>query len=336
MGQGFSFKNAAFSLLKLLVAVGLIYWLVQRGSLDLKGLISTLKPIHLVIILILGTISLFLNNFRWQLLLRAQNFDVTTKDTLPLTYIGLFFNYAMPGGVGGDVVKGYYLVKEQKERKMAAATSILMDRLIGFYGMTCLALVALTFNLKVLSQRPQLQSLATAIIAVFLSFSIIFCVAFSRRVHGHRFFDYIFAKLPGGALLQRFYTVIHSYRQDLKTLWLALLLSLASQVITIFLFIFAGTIIHAEPISWQAYTMVVPLGLIAMALPLAPAGLGVGQAAFLVLFTWNLGYESTVGPAVITIYQLSFFLLGLIGAFLYFRRGYASTATNNLELSRES
>ena len=96
--------------------------------------------------------------------------------------------------------------------------------------------------------------------------------------------------------------------------------SLTTQVFTISFFWLVGGALEPNGIPWGAYAFVVPLGLIAMAAPVAPAGIGVGQAAFLVLFNWYLGYRSQIGAASVTAYQIVQICWGLLGAYFYFRR----------------
>ena len=56
----------------------------------------------------------------------------------------------------------------------------------------------------------------------------------------------------------------------------------------------------------------------AVAIPISPAGIGVGQAVFLTLFTWYNGVESSMGPTLITINQVCLALWGVVGAWFYF------------------
>jgi len=65
----------------------------------------------------------------------------------------------------------------------------------------------------------------------------------------------------------------------------------------------------------------IPIGLVVQALPLAPAGVGVGQAAFFFLFEAALQRPTQVGTVGITVMQALQFALGLIGAAIYLRRG---------------
>ena len=49
---------------------------------------------------------------RWQLLLRVQGIALSWTRVFMLLLIGVFFNFIIPGGTGGDVVKIFYLLKE--------------------------------------------------------------------------------------------------------------------------------------------------------------------------------------------------------------------------------
>ncbi|MEQ1876752.1 MAG: lysylphosphatidylglycerol synthase transmembrane domain-containing protein [Bdellovibrionia bacterium] len=311
-------RQHLMNVMKFVIAAGLIYWLIDSGRLDFNHLLKLLDPYYIIICFALVFTSLASNNYRWLMLLRGQGFDVTFLSTLRLTFIGLFFNIAMPGGVGGDLIKGYYLVKDHAERKMAAATSILLDRLMGLFSMSCIGMLSIAFNLDFIRQRHELMVLAWATTGIFLGFVFIFATAFSRRVKLQIL--KILPRVPGGQILVRFYEVLASYRNDLKTLAIAGLASLFTQVLTVTFFWFVGGALESRPVPLGAYGFVVPLGLMALAAPIAPAGIGVGQAAFLVLFNWYLGYETQLGPSAITAFQIVQITWGLLGAYFYFRR----------------
>ena len=72
-----------------------------------------------------------------------------------LIMIGLFFSLFIPGGTGGDIVKGYYLLKEAPVgRKTSAALSIVMDRLLGLLGIAILAGTVTAYRWKWLTSDP--------------------------------------------------------------------------------------------------------------------------------------------------------------------------------------
>ena len=84
--------------------------------------------------------------------------------------------------------------------------------------------------------------------------------------------------------------------------------------------ILVGSYVGGDDLSLGTYFFAVPIGLIVMSLPIAPAGIGVGQFAFAYLFNAFSGVDTSVGQLVITAYQLTLILWGIIGAIFYIQR----------------
>lgn len=164
--------------LKFLLAGGLIVWMMERGNLHFSLLLHLTHPAYLAPCFLALFLNLYINNYRWVVLMRGQGFQLGIKETLPLSLIGLFFNYAMPGGVGGDLVKGFYIMQLYPQRRTSAATGVLIDRIVGLFGMVVMSLVALGLNLEMINNRPELKSLAVGVIALFLAFSGFFLCLF--------------------------------------------------------------------------------------------------------------------------------------------------------------
>ena len=314
-------KQALIQSVKGLLALGLIVWLIRQGAIDFSALkrLATPAPLAAGGVLMFGMI--FANNFRWLLLLRAQGIQTTVGKTLPLTLIGMFFNFAMPGGVGGDVVKGYYLIQDHKEHRMAGVVSILMDRIVGFFMMIAMAALALVLSWELVTHNARMSALAAGVFAMFSVFTVFFAFALSRRVGTSRLVRLIFDRAPGGGLLRKAYDVLHAYRRSPRSLAGAFGLSLISQFSQILLIYMVARVMGLVEIPFLAYCFLVPVGIVATALPVAPAGIGIGQAAFFFLFNLYLGRESQVGPTAITLTQILSFLWGLSGAYFYLARG---------------
>lgn len=310
-------KQHLATVLKCLLALGIITWLVRSGLLDLNQLGQLLKGPFLLYGLLLCLATILINCYRWLLLLRSQGFNTTFWGAVELSFIGLFFNLAMPGGVGGDLIKGYYVVQDHSERKMAAAASIFVDRLLGFFSMVVMSLIALALNFHLMDGREDLKTLAWGAFGLFGFFMVFMALALSNR--SKNLFNKIFTVLPGGKIFAKLHEVFYGYRGHNKILVFGLLLSLLSQSLGVSFFILVGQSMNVE-IPVQAYFFVVPVGMIAMAAPIAPAGIGVGQAAFLALFNMYLGYNSPVGPTAATANQIVMLMWGLFGSIFYFRR----------------
>ena len=245
-----------------------------------------------------------------------------TEEGFPV--FGMFFNFAMPGGVGGDVVKGYYLLQEHPERKFAAAVSIFMDRMTGFFVMIATAFFALFLNWQEVSASPQLKSLALGVGLLFTAFIVFFALSFSTLLTHPPLSTLLFEKLPGGPKIKALYEVLHSYRHNPKALITAVVASLASQLLIVGFFAAIGHALGLDSeIPLAIYFFLVPIGTVAQAIPLSPAGIGVGQATFFFLFKLHLHHDSPVGPVAVTATQVASFAWGLVGAFFYLRRSHS-------------
>lgn len=310
-------KTVLFVVFKFLFAFGLIAWLVSNGMLDFSSLTVLVDFRHFGVLAFLIFLNLLVNNIRWTAMLKMKGFGFTNKHTFPLTLIGTFFNYAMPGGLGGDVVKGYYLLKRSSDSRTLAAITVLMDRLIGMYGMVMVSVVGIAVEWSAVQAHPELQILALLVVGLFLGMTAFFAVSFSVVVYHHPLVDLLFEKLPGGAFLNKLYEAVHSYRNHPASLLYFLFLSLISQLlIVIFVWYFAW-ISGVQELMFFIYLFAVPLAIISTVLPVAPGGIGVGQAAAYYLFGLFAGIEGHFGPDAITAYQVVLFGWGLFGAYFY-------------------
>jgi len=113
--------------------------------------------------------------------------------------------------------------------------------------------------------------------------------------------------------LRYLHEVTHYYVGNMKLIGVILGISFLTQGAGLASFVLFGAALKVD-IPLTAYLMLVPLGLMLTAIPVTPAGLGVGQVAFLSLF--HLAGTSQ-GANLYTLYMASFVLINLSGAFLY-------------------
>lgn len=306
-------------ILKFAFALGLVVWLLKKGQINLHDLQALAHPMIATGLLSLVALNLALANWRWMVLLRTRDFDASFLTTFPLTLIGLFFSYALPGSVGGDVIKAFYVAKENPERKMAAVTTVLADRVIGLYCMLCMAVASVFMDVDLILQNRNLKVLACVLIGAFVMISVGLMAVFSKRVQNWTQLERRLPRMPMGHKLYRAYHSFHLYTHNRLGLLKAFLLSLVSQVIAI-LFIYVVGHILGETIGFKTYLFAVPIGFMISAIPISPAGIGVGQMAFAYLFRAHSGVVSNVGETAITAYQITLFIWSLVGCAFYLLR----------------
>lgn len=306
------------TVLKVALAGGIIFWLVRTGALDPSALAKLATPGLVVFCLTATFMQIFVNNYRWLQLLKGQGFDSSVRRTLPLSLIGMFFNFVMPGGVGGDVVKGYYLLQEHPKQRLAAAVSILMDRFMGFFVMIFTAGLAIFFSWSHVEHSSELKSVAVGVLLLNCGFAAFYFFAFSNILQFGIARDFLL-RIPLGKRVLSVLDMVHGYRREPRALFAAAGLSFVNQIILVaFVYSIGDAMNLVIPIS--AYFFLVPVGVTVQALPISPAGIGVGQVAFYFLFNNYLGEKSQLGPNAVTAMQVANLFWGLFGGYFFLRR----------------
>ena len=109
-----------------------------------------------------------------------------------------------------------------------------------------------------------------------------------------------------------FYQGFIQYKNYKLILFYTLLISIIIQLIALIQIILLYNLMQEEPLSIFEHLVLIPLGLIATALPISPAGLGIGHAAFESLY--NV-FERSGGANVFNLFiliQIFVFLFGVI------------------------
>ena len=233
-----------------------------------------------------------------------------------LQLIGFFFNTAMPGAVGGDVIKGMYVLREKTATsKTNALLTIVLDRIIGLVAIFAIAAVAILTRFDFVRQNAGLMTISLFVGAGVLVITIVamFCLTevFSERDP----FLFLFSKkVPGFSLAKKIYSALILFRKDPGAIGKAFLLSIVAQVMSLLFGYLIAINLSDKAVDIMIYSVVHPIGILTTALPLAPGGLGIGHIAFDRLFIMA-GIEG--GANVFNVMVLSQLALNLIGIVPY-------------------
>lgn len=314
-------KSIASTVLKIGIAAGIIYWLTTQGKFNFLALKEVLRPDFIVIALTITGINIFILSERWRLLLQTQSLHPKPFELYKLTLIGTFFNFAMPGGVGGDLVKAFYFYKDHPQSKTLAISSVFVDRLLGLYTIVFMALTVMIIDIKHVLSTEVLKNLLVAFTLVFIAFTMGLILLFSKNKSLMSFVAKSLSYLPKKEKFLKLYYSGQLYGAEKKLLFKVFALSLFGQITAVFTMYLAGQYtISGSTIPLTTYFIVTPIGFMATAIPISPAGVGVGQAAFYFLYNAYLNTTTEFGPLVITIYQMLLLAFGLLGAFFYLQR----------------
>lgn len=126
-------------LARIAVATIAILW-VLRGQdwQKLAEVFRSLSPWYFSLSLVIYAAAQVIISVRWWLLLRAQSIHIDVLAAVRLFFLGLFYNNVMPGAVGGDLLKAWYVTKHT-DRRLEGVLSVFVDRVIGFLGLVLMA-----------------------------------------------------------------------------------------------------------------------------------------------------------------------------------------------------
>src|SRR5258706_9152358 len=144
-----SLLSRASPILKVAFAIALLAWMARSGKLDISQVGAAWKhwPTLMGVMALMYT-QIGVASWRWKYLLHAQEVELPFREAISLTMIGALFNIVIPGAVGGDVMKGYYVSRRAGRRRSHALTTILMDRVLGLVGLVVLAALAAVWKLN--------------------------------------------------------------------------------------------------------------------------------------------------------------------------------------------
>jgi uncharacterized protein (TIRG00374 family) len=130
------------NIIRVVIAVAAFMYFVITN--DPKGIIRDFGQLHIFVFLlalVLYAAGNLIFVLRWLVLLGTQGIRVNYWSALKLHLLGLFYNNCLPGSVGGDILRAWYVAKHT-EKKIEAAMSVFVDRTIGLVCTIAMAFLA--------------------------------------------------------------------------------------------------------------------------------------------------------------------------------------------------
>jgi uncharacterized protein (TIRG00374 family) len=295
------------------IALAVILLLIVFRKVDWQDVSSRLRGINWLLLLAalaLQWVVVAIGNHRLKILLKALDIHLTYWRTFKYTCIGYFFNLAFPGGMGGDVVKAFYVARET-QNKAAAVTAILLDRLLGLLAVVMIATVALIGTIKSSPVfRPLLPVVLVVLTLAFVGGAILLTKNHWQRYAWWRVVERYIPKFVLGMI-----NAMHTYRSHKRIAALAMLESLVLQLLMCVFAWFCGEALHFEAISWYTYFVMFPVLTLVLTLPVTPGGLGLTEYFANVWFE-KAGEPSGAGLAFMLLLRMNMLIMALPG-FIY-------------------
>ncbi|MCK4752287.1 MAG: flippase-like domain-containing protein [Planctomycetes bacterium] len=266
---------------------GAALYLAFRGE-NLKEIGTVLLGLNLWVFVVaigiyFGAQLIFV--FRWSLLLRAQSIKIGFWPAVRLHFLGLFYNNCLPSSVGGDLLRAWYVTKHT-DKKLEAALSVFVDRVVGLTGTLIMAFscywfvpvegqqsrFAFPYEINVLERLGEYKFVFIAILGVFVVAILALVLSAKGKSLLQRWSRLI--KEHGVVIARKVHAAIVIYCTKPLTIIYALLLTFCLQGVCVMAMWLIGRQIGITA-AMKYYFIFFPVSWLLGALPISVGGAGV-------------------------------------------------------------
>jgi glycosyltransferase 2 family protein len=291
-------NKIAFVVLKLAVSSLFLYMIFARtGSGKVLAALGSINISAFIVAISLYIFAQVISTLRWKLLLPK---GLGIKKLFSLYMIGSFFNLFLPGIIGGDAVKGYYLYRVTGNGSLSMA-SVFMDRYLGFVVLIAICAAAFPFGYTYLQGSYMAWVLPFTIVSFIAGSLIFFGLRLGQRVK----------------FLSEFYNHFNLYQNQKGVIGKALLLSVFVQF-SVIIAVYILSIGLGLQVPFLAFLIYLPLITLFSMLPISISGLGVREGAFVVFFGL-IGVQPEAATAVSLSWFLAMSAGNLVGLIEYIK-----------------
>ena len=309
------------------LGLGALAYVVIWNWTALKQVLE--RPIDvrpLLLALVVAACGLLITFLRWHLLVRAVGLPFSVYNAIRLGLVGYYYSNFLPSSVGGDVIKAYFIAREQGRRTVAVAT-VIVDRVIGLWALVWfVALIGGTFWLyddPLLANDGLRAIVRYSLIFVGITITIWFVVGFLNDAQAEKLAGLLLRLPLIGNSAAEFWRACWMYRKQSRAVLIAMLMSFVGHtgwVLVFHLSVRAFQTPHPEVDigTLPEHLIVVPVGMVIQALFPSPGGIGGGELAYQSLYE-ILGKPGVNGFVGCMSQRVIFWTLGIIGYIVYLR-----------------
>jgi len=296
--------------LKIGITIGILFVLFRLVPYhELIDVYRKSKKIFILYGFLINVFIFLLTIFRWKLLLTSLGVKATTRETFSASFSGLFFNLIFPSFVAGDIFRGFS-ISNRHGQSHKVASSVLMDRFSGAFGLTVVALFSFLFGRRLL---PHGQIL----FALFILCGIVGFV--SLLIFSKTFFSFFAKILKKDSSLKvkviEFHDQLYFFRKHPKVFFQSLLISIPVQALVAVMFFITSKAFDLH-VGMMYFLILVPLIMMIALIPITIGGIGTREAAVVYFFSF-VGITKSVSLGL-SLLNLAFgIILGLLGGVFY-------------------
>ncbi len=284
-------RRIAILAAKMAVSISLLAYLFTKLDFTSISKLNADITAYIVLSFLVMLTALWFMTLRWKLVL---NLIVAKNYTLKLLYnyylIGSFFNIFIPGAIGGDAMRLYYVSKAYHITKAKSLLSVFIERVAGLFALGVILMFSLVFNDSV-RERLGFDFTLIALASIGIVLALVTAKYFINKRMAITYKDMAVILLLSG--IGQFGDILIAY---IFSLYFGLEITLLNLM------------------------SIMPLVYVATVIPISLGGVGVREGVMTAGMTL---YGVDVSDAVMVSFLLYItkIAVGLLGAFLYMKAG---------------
>lgn len=125
-------KKLLSTFIKIAISIFLLYFVFTKISIgEILETIRGVNPYFLILSITCFLLSQWISAKRLLIIFHEVGFNLSKESNNILYLIGMFYNFFIPGGIGGDAYKVFILNKKFKWEVKTLTSAVFVDRFIG-------------------------------------------------------------------------------------------------------------------------------------------------------------------------------------------------------------
>jgi len=300
-------KKKIFILIKILIAIGLLAFLIYRiGPNQLKVVFFAVNAGYIFLLYGLLALDAIFRSFNWMLLLKVKSHKISLGEIIYNYMVGSFFGTFLPSSLGTDMMRAFLLSQRNKINMLDSTLSLLVLNLMALLSLCILG----TFSSIYLLNIKNYTKIAWLIIAICGAYILLFPLLMRGWIpnvasEAGRWVDKTLNKIGEMS------TALRNFNDHRAIMINVLGVTFLNQILTTLMVYMISLSLRLD-VSILLLMAYVPLITISRLIPFSIAGFGAEQGVFVLLFA-QAGIpaaEAFLVSIMLSLTVLSFSLLG--------------------------
>jgi len=276
--------------LPLIGIILLIYILANIDMGKIINLFSQIPPLYSLLSLFASAPIILLTNYQWQLLLRKQKINISHTCSIKNLFIGFFYGFITPGGLGG-YTRVFHLKDKSGEPLEKCLSNLIILNTINFISLLLLGIIG-GFILS--SKLPYLLPIITTIFLIELVLFLVFLKKdiwkrFFKKILNSRFLNSFGDKI--NISIDAFYKDFPKHRDILYPFTVSTIGWIVN-----FSELYLISRLFSINVPYMYFILIASIVSIIASIPITIYGLGTREITFIALFSsFNVMPEKIIG-----------------------------------------